>query len=364
MNTDANFSQTFLYNSSLSRGANFVYNQAAGNGNNITTFNTIGNPDITFAKQRELNLGLEAALFNNRINVEANYFDVNLYDLPVNRSNAYTSYLGGFFPVENFGANRTNGIEAGANYNTNLGKLKLDLGLNMTYSYSKITETDEPKYNDAYRIRKGGASDAMFGLIAEGLFKDLDDITNHAVQTYGAVKPGDVKYRDLNEDGFVDDNDLSPIGNSSPRYNFGLTLNLHYKALNFFALGTAQTGYSRYLNNSYFWINGANSKYSEVARDRWTPQTAETATYPRLSSINNSNNFRNSTYWIRNNNFFNLNIVQLSYDLPGKGFYKGIQLYARGSNLLTLSEIKEERQLNVGSTPQSRFYTLGLVSTF
>jgi len=95
-----------------------------------------------------------------------------------------------------------------------------------------------------------------------------------------------------------------------------------------------------YYNNNYYWVYG-NRKYSVVALNRWTPATAATATYPRLTTSSGSNNFRNSTYWLYSDNYFTLNRVQLTYHLPAMKFWKGIQLYVRGNNLFTISETKK-----------------------
>ncbi len=108
-----------------------------------------------------------------------------------------------------------------------------------------------------------------------------------------------------------------------------------------------------------------DKKYSTVVLGRWTPETAATATYPRLSSRSNANNFRNSTFWLYKNNWFTLHTAQLSYTLSEKKamktiFKKGLQVYLRGSNLFTISKIRDKRELNIGSSPQTRLYAVGL----
>jgi len=202
----------------------------------------------------------------------------------------------------------------------------------------------------------------MFGLVALGLFKDQAEISNYsAYQTFGAVQPGDIKYQDMNMDGKIDDADQTIIGNSWARMEIGFNLKLDYKSFELFALGTGQSGEERFYNNAYYWVYG-DRKYSEVVLDRWTPETASTATYPRLSSSSNANNFRNSTFWLYETNWFTLHAVQLTYTLPGKDF-AGLQearFFLRGSNLTTISKAKDKLQLNVGTQPQMRSFALGL----
>ena len=200
-------------------------------------------------------------------------------------------------------------------------------------------------------------------MVAEGLFKDQADIDNHAKQSYGPVQPGDIKYKDVNNDGVINDDDRVQIGNFHPRFQYGIDIDLKLGRWELFALGTAQTGSNIYFNNAYYWVYG-NRKYSAMVLNRWTPETAATATYPRLTTTNGSNNFRNSTFWLYDDRYFTLNRAQLTYHLPEKFFWKGLQLYVRGNNLLTVSPIRKQLELNIASAPQMRSYMVGIVGSF
>ncbi len=250
----------------------------------------------------------------------------------------------------------------GLNYNMSFGDLAVSIGGNLLYSVPKVLATDELNYEESYRKITGKATDSMFGLVALGLFKDQTEINNYsAFQTFGAVQPGDIKYQDLNMDGKIDDTDQTIIGNSWARMEIGFNLKIEYKAFELFALGTGQSGEERFYNNAYYWVYG-DRKYSEVVLDRWTPETSATATYPRLSSSSNANNFRNSTFWLYKTNWFTLHTVQLTYAISGKEF-AGLQearFFLRGSNLATISKAKDKIQLNVGTQPQMRSFSLGL----
>ena len=120
-------------------------------------------------------------------------------------------------------------------------------------------------------------------------------------------------------------------------------------------------------NNSYYWVYG-DRKYSEVVRDRWTEETKETATYPRLTTQSGANNFRSSDFWMYKNDRFSISKAQLTYDLPKSllqgSFVSDISAYVSGSNLLTISEVSDMLEMNVGSAPQTRFYNIGLKVTF
>ena len=144
----------------------------------------------------------------------------------------------------------------------------------------------------------------------------------------------------------------------------GANLTLKYKNFTLFALATA--GYVAYgvKNSSYYWIDDQD-KYSAVVRDRWTPETAATATYPRLTVTEGANNFVTSDFWMYSTRRFDLAKVQLTYEMPqavlrNNKVVKGFSAYISGSNLLTISPERKHMEMNVGSAPQTRFYNLGV----
>ena len=180
---------------------------------------------------------------------------------------------------------------------------------------------------------------------------------------------GDIKYRDLNGDGVInsdDQIDLGAGGWSTSPFTFGLNLTLKYKNFTLFAMGSGQTGAVAFKNNSYYWNRGT-SKFSEIVMGRWTEETKETATYPRLSTSNGDNNFRNSTFWMYKNNVFRLSNVQLTYDFPtdtfNGTFIRGLSLYCGGSNLLTIAKEREYMEMSLGA-PQYRNFYLGFKAAF
>lgn len=368
LNTDQGIESYYLYRTSFEEPGNFgdrVYNYnnevSSNNALNIVT----GNPNIGWIKRREINLGLEAML-GRSLWLEANYFNTESYDQITKLTATYPSVLGGsdFTPFENFEAYSDQGIELGIKLYKMKGNFRYSIGGNFVYAEPTASEVNEPDALLRYRKRAGQVSDGYFAYVADGFFRDQADIDNHALQTFGAVQPGDIKYKDLNGDGVINENDQQLIGNSRPRFQYGLNLRLGYGGFDLFVQGVGQTGQERYFNDPYYWVFG-NRKYSEVVLGRWTPETAGTATYPRLSSTSNSNNFRNSTFWLYEDNWFNLRRVQLTYAFPlSVNGIKKVSVYVRGANLLTLSEIREKRELNIGSTPQTRSFALGLNASF
>ena len=127
---------------------------------------------------------------------------------------------------------------------------------------------------------------------------------------------------------------------------------------------------SAFKNNSYYCPTGT-SKYSIYARDRWTPATASTASYPRLTTTNGDNNYRSSDFWMYSSDRFTLRKVQLTYSIPSKvfentfaKFVKGLDVYVSGNSLLTIAKERKHLEMNVGSAPQNRYYSIGLKASF
>ncbi|HLU88405.1 MAG TPA: TonB-dependent receptor, partial [Cyclobacteriaceae bacterium] len=319
-----------------------------------------GNPGLNWEKINNFNIGFESALFNYRLGIEASYF-YNLYDdVITQRVNSLPGFFGNL-PFENYGSYKTTGLELGLHYSMDFGAVKARLGGNLVYAVPRVLAMDELNYEDNYRRQTGKATDAIFGLTAVGLFRDQADIDSSVPQDFGPVQPGDIKYRDLNQDGIVDDNDIGVIGNGGARLSYGLNLHLQYKSFELFALGSGEAGQERLFNSPYYWVYG-DRKYSAIVRERWTPETAETATYPRLSSMADANNFRNSTFWMYETNYFNLHTAQLTYTLANANIagVDQVRLFLRGSNLAMMSKEKEKLQLNVGTLPQMRSFSLGV----
>lgn len=333
------------------------------------------NPNLTFVKREEIRVGLDASLIKQVLNVNVNYFRQKTNGLLSGGLSAiYPSYLSGngdFQPWLNYNNDMRTGVDFSANFISKIGNLNYSLGfVGMVYS-SEAIKRDEA-YEMAYQYRVGKPLDVSFGYIADGFFQSQEEIDNHARQTFGGtLKPGDIKYRDVNNDGVIDTRDqvdLGRNGGGASPFTYGINLTLKWKNLSFFALGSGQTGAIGYKNSSYYWVSGSN-KYSDVVLGRWTPEAANTATYPRLSTNSTTNNFRNSTFWMYRTNRFNLTRVQFTYDFNKEVFknsnlVQGVSVYVNGDNLLVLSKERKLMETNIGSAPQNRFYNLGVKATF
>lgn len=370
VNTDVDINNYYLYNAVYVPTAYFGWYD--GSSNQATSISRAANNNLTYSKRKEINLGLEGSLFNKALDFQATAFSITKDGLPVQRYSLYPNFFNSnnpassFVPYVNFGADRYQGFDFQLNIHKKLGEVNLTIGIAGTYVATKALKRDE-LYADSYRNRVGKPTDAIFGLQSEGLFTSQDDINNHAAQKFGVVKPGDIKYKDQNGDNYIDDRDEVSIGQWSSPFTGGMNLSAKWKGFTLFVLGTVDVGGTGVKNNSYYWVYGER-KYSEVVRDSWTEATKNTATYPRLTTLSGDNNFRTSDFWTYSTDKINLSRVQLTYSIPKevlKNFFvKGLDIYASGSNLLTISKNRDIMELNVGSAPQARFYNIGIKAEF
>lgn len=360
------------YMSYYTGGANsdiYRYGFSAFSNSQRTIF--AGNPEISWAEKEEISLGFESLWAGEKLRIEATWFTNKMSGIPYRLSNIMPGYVEN--TVENYGAYTDKGVEWGLDYTINLGKTLLTLGHNGVFSTPTKVKDNVVDYAEPWRKRTGIDADAIFGLEDQGFYVPGDFNANGTlvsgmpIPTYGEVKPGDIKYTDYNKDGLISDKDEMVIGNSTSRMQYSLHANLKAGNFELFVLGTGQTGAERIFSKPYDWVYG-DRKYSELVRNSWTEATAATATYPRLSSKNSPNNFRNSTFWITKDNFFTLHTAQLTYNVPfnsaQKAAMKAAQVYLRGTNLFTISDNKERRELNPDTQPQMRYYSIGIVASF
>jgi TonB-linked SusC/RagA family outer membrane protein len=365
LNTDLNLFRYYAYENIYNYGEVFTWGDGTRR-NNATILTNAGNPHLFYEKRKELNFGADMVLFNKSIAIEANVFTGRNTDQVVFRNNSYPGYLGGINPLENYGEDKYTGVDLGISWNKSFGDFRVEAGASMMFMQYKVVKRDEMWAYD-YLNRAGKPGSAVFGLEAVGFFKDAQEIAAHPLQSFGAVQPGDIKYKDQNDDGVVDADDEVMIGKGAPDFSGGLTVTLQYKNLSLFTLVTASQGGERIYNNAYYQVFG-DRKFSEVVLNRWTPATAETATYPRLTSRANNNNYRQSSFWLYDDSRVSLARVQLSYELPAslatRLKTKGFGLFLRASNLATFSKNREMMELNIGSEPQYRFFAAGLKASF
>lgn len=376
VNTDRSISGYYLYEGNYTQSNGAYFGWRDGLQRQGTESRRGANPDLTYVKRKELNAGLKASFFDNLITVNSSIF-LNRMDGGVIQADAlFPSYFftgypdNSFIPYVNYEIDQRRGIDFNVRINEELGGINWSLGMTGTYFNSKaIRRAENNQY--AYQDAEGRPLDGLWGLQSRGLFMSQQDIQDYGPsQQFGSVQPGDIKYTDQNGDNVVNSQDQVFLGragwNGAP-FSFGVNLTARWNNFTIFALGTGQFGAYGVKSSDYYWINGQD-KYSAVVRDRWTEETKNTATYPRLTTQSGSNNYRTSSFWIYSTDRFDLQKVQLTYNLPqnllGNLSIQQLQVYVSGSNLLTISPNGDIMELNVGSSPQTRFYNVGIKANF
>lgn len=365
VNSDLGIDGFYYWEDVISRSGTWYWLETSWN--NVGTRSNYGpNPNLGWEARKELNFGFEGIFFNRLLSVDGNVFTNQYYDQITRPTTVYPSFYTDFLPYENYDNIAYRGAELGLSINKSFGDLSIVAGVNFMYTDNEVIKRDEI-YTYQYQYRTGKPMDARFGLVSKGFFMDAADIASSPYQAFGSVKPGDIKYADQNGDNFIDSNDEIMIGRWQAPYSYGINLRITYKNISLFTRGTARSGADGMLSNNYYWVDG-NDVYSEYVLNRWTEQTKNTATLPRLSSGGNSNNFRSSTFWLYNSNFFSLDALQLNYTMPVAVSkmvgMKNLSFFVNGYNLFLIAKEKDIMELSIGSEPQYRSYSIGLKTVF
>jgi TonB-linked SusC/RagA family outer membrane protein len=328
-----------------------------GNYINGVSINRYANDQITWEKAKMLNLGIELGI-NNNLDFQVDYFTEYRTNILMDRAQIPAS-MGLQAPVRaNVGEASSEGFEFTIDYKNSLtNELFVGLRANFSYADSKFEVFEELDYVTAglpWRSRIGLNLSQPYGYIAERLFIDEADIANSPLQTFGEYMPGDIKYKDINNDGLIDINDEVPIGYpTTPKIIYGFGLSSSYKNLDFsfFFQGSAQSSFFIDAYNSSPFIDtyggaiGNNALLNAWADDHWSEDDRNLyAAWPRLSDQLIDNNNRNSTWWLRDGTFLRLKSVEMGYTIKNDFISKlkiaNARIYFTGTNLLTFSKFK------------------------
>ena len=339
------------------------------------TYSNFASNGITWEIAKKHDIGIDFSMFGEKFSGTIDYFHEQRDGIYMKRSFLpYSTGLLEYSPYANIGCVLSRGFDGNIAYNQKFGEVSLTFRANMTYSKNEIKEYDEQFSHFDYKYKKGYRVDQLRGLISEGLFSNYDEIRNSPKQTFGEVAPGDIKYKDVNGDGVIDGNDEVPIGaTTKPNLIYGFGLSAQWKGFDFnlHFQGAGKSSFALYGSVAYplsqgYWGN----ILSDVDGNYWSLGTNENpnAKYPRLSFNGNSNNFRSSTYWMRDGSYLRLKNLELGYTLPTRWmnriYLNKVRIYFMRTNLLTFSSFKlwdPEMGSGTGEKyPLSRTYTLGL----
>lgn len=309
----------------------------------------IDNLDIEMADK--YNVGVDLQMLGNRLSLTADVFMDKRRNMLVSSEALFSDVIGTGIPQQNVGAVDTKGVELSLTWQDKVGKdFSYYAGGNFSSVKSKIIENGEGYQPYDYLYEKGNRLGQCYGLEAIGYFNDWNDIENSPRQMFSDVRPGDIKYKDQNDDKKIDEFDKVAIGYSTsiPELFYGINLGFEYKGFGVDMVFQGVGRFSRMLNTrSVYWPlrNGNSNLSSWYIEDhvRWTEETKDIADLPRLTTLDNANNFRNSTQWLANGAYFKLRNLNVYYNLPRK-WTKAMkldkcQVYVRGNNLFSLDHI-------------------------
>jgi TonB-linked SusC/RagA family outer membrane protein len=359
--------QRFFYLSSVTpddrNGPSATFGTTNGVTLNGTTIQAYPNPDVTWETSKKSNLGVELTI-GKSLNIIAEIYHEYRYNILIQR---------GYIPVStgiensaaanlqaNLGTAYSKGLDMHLDYNQRLSKdLTVTVMGNLTVTANKVGHQEEPQYSYPYLYRSGQPINQQWGYIAERLFVDDKEAINSPTQAFGGPLPqgGDIKYRDVNKDGVIDPNDQVPLGlPTTPQIIYGFGFSAVYKQfdLNAFFQGLARESFflnPTNANDRYYgsygtapFVNNAQL-LKAYADNHWSLENQNLyALWPRYSLYNNTNNYQNSSWWLRDGSFLRLKSLEAGYTFPKKWtkriFMDNARIYFSGLNLITWSHFK------------------------
>ncbi|KAA4147440.1 TonB-dependent receptor [Bacteroides ovatus] len=390
----------FMYLDQMKENGDYGY-KFGPNGTKWSGYETVNMAvDLIWEESRKQDLGIDLKLFNDDLSIVFDLFKERRENILLKREHSIPSFLGynTSAPYGNIGIIENKGFDGTIEYNKRINKdWVIALRGNVTFNKDKWIQGELPEQKYEWMNQYGHNINGVKGYVAEGLFTqaEIDDMArweslsdaNKAItpkpfaSQFGTVKAGDIKYKDLNNDGQIDAYDQTYISRGdvpTTVYGFGFTVG--WKDLSVGMMFQGVAGAERVLNgssvNPFNGGGGSGNLYSNIG-DRWTEENPDqNAFYPRLSygseTTSNNNNFQKSTWWVRNMNFLRLKTLQISYNLPkpwvNKVHLKNAAVYVMGTNLFTLSRFKlwdpELNTDNGASYPNTTSYSVGINFTF
>ena len=370
----------FSYLKRYNEDGGFWYSNGTSmsNGGSVSEISPLANTLLTWEKGRKVNVGLDLTLLKNRLTLSADYYNDYYYDILQSRGKSI-ELLGIAYPAENIGKTRYYGLETQLSWQDHIGKVNYYVSANWSMEQNKRLFMDEQYVPYDYLKMTGQPTGTIYGLVATGFLTAKDIADGYPVMNgFNNIQAGDVKYKDMNGDGEINEFDRTVIGGDKPTCYFGIDLGFEWKGLEVTAL--IQGAYNRDLYNSdrtllegFQMIGQSYGQAYTNLLNRWTPETAETATYPRLTAGGNMYNYGNnwnSSLFVQNGNYIRLKNATVSYKLPEnfcRNYLGGlrVKIFVQGQNLLTWSRTRlQDPEVTFTSYPLQRTITTGINLNF
>ena len=376
----------FPFITSIGTVDGFAFGESGSNFIGGYGISVLGANRLTWEKAIKYDIGIDLSLWNGLFTLTADIYKDRREDIFLQRGNIpYTVGVEQMKPWANIGVMESKGVDGNFAVYKKVGDVDVTLRANMTYAINEVIDHDEAANVLPYKMTKGYRHKQCRGLIAEGLFANQEEIDNSPKQTFGTVLPGDIKYRDVNGDGIIDENDEVPLGyTETPNLTYGFGGSAVWKDwdINILFQGSGKSsfflsGYSRPFSGGE---SGNVLTYVADQENRWTSHeisgTYDTertdALFPRLTYGKNENNDRNSTHWLRDSRYLRLKTLEVGYTLPKtlsrKWFIEKARFYFLGNNLLVFSPFKwwdpENGSGDGVNYPITKTFTVGVQLSF
>ncbi|KAA8477496.1 TonB-linked SusC/RagA family outer membrane protein [Arcticibacter tournemirensis] len=382
---DQTFSGRFLYQQYfISSGTYYTGNNSLTGIGGIVP-NYAANPDILAEESMKYNAGLDLTILN-RISLSGDVFLDKRSGIVV-QNNELSALYGAALPYANLGKVTNKGFELVVNYLAKAGPVAVDAGAMAAYARNTIDYQAEIPPVNSFSSTTGLPIAAQMGLVADGLF-DIADFNENGtlkagipVPNFGAVQPGDIRYKDLDNNGLVNQNDITKVGNSNlPTLTYSFNLGLRYKNFDFYTLFQGVSGndidiLSAARGQVVAFVNNAN--IYPIAGNAWAYypdqgiDTRAAADYPRLTTKGNENNYRSSSFWIKDGSFLRLRNVELGYSFPAgllrKAHVEKLRVHISAVNPVTWSSLSKNFNIDPETTtgyPGLKSFNAGVSLTF
>lgn len=350
---------------------------------------TMGTPYLTWEVAKKYDVGVDFSFFNSKITGTIDWFLDKRDDIFMKRNQMpLTTGLADQTPMANVGKMKSYGWDGNIAYTQRIGQVNLQLRANFTYQTTDVIDRDEAANELWYKMEKGFQLNQSRGLIALGLFKDQEDIDRSPSQvalSNKTILPGDIKYKDVNGDGVITDDDKVPLGyRETPGLQYGLGLSANWKnwGINMLFQGTGKCDFFVGGSGPHAFHDGKRGNILQVIVDgnRWIPKEISgteatedpNADWPRLTYTNNNNNNCKSTYWLKERKYLRLRNLEITYDLPQmwtrKFLVSNMRIGFIGQNLFTWAPFKwwdpEGTNESGSSYPINRTYSCYIQFSF
>lgn len=356
---------TYPYQTTLNSTGLYYPFGAGGDGTTYTGVGptSLGNPNIRWEKTSTYGAGLEASFLNNRLNFITDYYKRNTSDILVQIPLLATSGVDNA-PYQNAGSVSNTGMEFTLGYSDQIGKsFRYDVSVNWTHNKNIVTKVPSPIINDFSQTAVGQSINEWYGYVQQGIFQTTEEIEKAPTQPNAA--PGDIRFKDLNNDGVIDANDRTFLGPAVAPNSFGGEISLAYKGFDFVTSFYGQTGALRSIDQVGFAITrGGEQTSAWMYEQRWTgPGTSNYV--PRVVAGDPNDNYRRSTFWLRSSDFFRLQNLQLGYNFTGllhgsaASVIHKLRFYVAAQNLFCINSYPgwdPEQSINEGYPMPRSFY--------